>query len=354
MNQHADEALRGALERTAGGLDDNPERYDQVAARLRRRRQRQAVAGVAAAVLLVAGSAFLVTGLPRTGEGEPAGDAATASCPAPVDSVPRPEYPGGWQSEPLVPENPVAVRVCGLLDITLDRDLDRLVSALNSLPPTETVDWACTDEYPGPPYHLVFEYADRDPVTALLEQGNCRTVQVGDQLRLQSDPLIKELVYELAEAQRWEDAPADPPDPTCPDPSTLTRPVGDDIPRPRFDAFMESSIESVPYPAVSVAVCRYDSTDPRSARLVADELVTDGAEEARRLVNDQSPENPFWSCDPPEGWFDVLVFSDEAGGMYEVLAGRGDCRLFYSAFDLSDEPDPGLREWLDATLGDPE
>jgi hypothetical protein len=353
MNQHVDEALRGALERTAAGLDDNPQRYEQVAARRRRRRQRRAMAGVAVAVLFVAGSAILATGSPRTGEGEPAVDPAPASCPAPAEAVQRPDYRGG-QDGPLVPADPVAVRVCGLFDVTLHSDLDRLVSAMNSLTPPPVADrWACTDEYPGPPYHLVFQYADGSGVTAMLEQGNCRTVQVGDQIRVQT-ALIKDLVYELAEAQRLAEAPADPPDPTCPDPGTLTRPVGDDPTPPRFDAILEASIESVPYPAVSVAVCRYDSSDPRTAELVSDELVTDGAEEARRLVNDQSPEIPFWTCDPPEGWFDVLVFADEAGGMYEVRAGRGDCKVFYSASDLSDEPDPGLREWLDATLGDPE
>jgi hypothetical protein len=73
----------------------------------------------------------------------------------------------------------------------------------------------------------------------------------------------------------------------------------------------------------------------------------------RELVNGQGPEIPFWSCEPPAGSWDVLVFADAAGGMYEVRVGRGECKLFYSAVDLSDGPEPALRQWLDDTLGGP-
>lgn len=353
MNTHVEAALREAMDRTANSVADNPQRYDQVATRVKRRRQRRIMAGMAATALLVTGSVMLAGGRLPTADGdEPAGDPPGNSCPPPVSSVQLPASAFRQQQDtPLVREDPVAVRVCGLFDATLDRDLDRLVAALNSTsPPPEP--WMCTAEVARRPYHLIFRYADGSEITAVLEQGNCRSVQVGDQVRMQSDQLIRDLVYEMAEAQRWADAPAEPPTPRCPDASTLTRPAGDLRTPPWYDAIGADPTESVPYEAVAVAVCRYDSTDPQTARLVADELVTDGAEQARALVNAQSPENSFWECEPPAGWFDVLMFADAAGGMYEVRVGRGDCKLFYSAAHLSGEPDPGLQRWLDDTLGE--
>lgn len=374
MNQQGDAALRRALEHLAEGVDDNPERYHQVAARVRVRRQ-QAFGGVAAAVLLVTGSAAVVANwLPTAEVSEPSADPPVIECPPPVatfpDPPPAPATPrptAAEQDGPLVPDGPAAVQVCGLrafrsLSIILDQNLERLVAALNALPttmqagpPASPGAWVCTQEMPLPLYHLVFAYPDGSEVTALLEPTNCRRVGVDGQVRVQSHgQMIHDLVYEMAERQRLAEVPSDPPDPTCPDPTTLTRPVDDPTP-PRYDAYIVNAANaSVPYPAVEVAVCRYSSTDPQAARLVADTLVIDAgeAERARELVNGQEPETPYWSCEPPAGWFDVLVFTDTGGGLYEVRVGRGDCKLFYSGVRLSDAPEPALRAWLDNTLSD--
>jgi hypothetical protein len=346
MNQHADAVLRSALERTADGLEDNPERYDQVAARVRRRQRRVIGVGGAFAAVLLLTLGFAVAFGAGQPQRSPAGDPAAIDCGSPV-AVPAPE------SARFVPEGAVAVRPCGLVDITIRQDVDRLVAALSRLEqPVPGGEPACADVYNGPPYQLRFAYPDGRQLVATVERTACPPiVQVGDRVRLLGGSEITDLVYELAEAQRWADAPTDPPDPACPDPRTLTRPTGDESTPPRFDALVVNPTQSVPYPAVAVAVCRYDSTDPSTARLVTSALVTDGAERARELVNGQGPEIPFWSCDPPAGWFDVLVFADEAGGTYEVRVGRGDCQLFYSAHWLSDEPEPALRQWLDDTLG---
>lgn len=204
MNGDTGTALRGALERMAGGLDDNPERYEQVAARVRRRRQRRVASGMAAAVLLIAGSVTAVaTGFPAMEDGEQVGTAPDNDCPAPVETAGPQALPSVEQAGPLVPEGPIAVRVCGPLDTTLRRDLDRLVAAINQAsPPPPPDQWFCTEEFPQPLYHLVFAYPDGSQMTAIVEPGNCRTIRVGDQIRLQGRTVIAGLVEELAEEQR--------------------------------------------------------------------------------------------------------------------------------------------------------
>lgn len=106
----------------------------------------------------------------------------------------------------------------------------------------------------------------------------------------------------------------------------------------------------------AVVVLRFfeDRTAPETAAVLATStVVTDGVQVALDLVEQQGPESPFWSCEPPAGSFDVLVFADRAGGQYEVRIGRGECRLVWSELKLSDEPHPALQQWPDDTLGGP-
>jgi hypothetical protein len=70
----------------------------------------------------------------------------------------------------------------------------------------------------------------------------------------------------------------------------------------------------VPYEAVAVAVCRYPSTDPESAVLATYQVVTDGVEHARELVNAHRSQDMHRPCEPSTGSYDVLVLSDRAGG----------------------------------------
>lgn len=115
--------------------------------------------------------------------------------------------------------------------------------------------------------------------------------------------------------------------------------------------------QTVPYPAAAVAACRYDSTDPQTARLVTQRLVADGAERARGLVNalaelERTVDSDGARCDPPAGWWDVLVFADAAGGRYEVRVGRGECEFIWSKGLTTDARAPELDQWLDETLGE--
>lgn len=194
-----------------------------------------------------------------------------------------------------------------------------------------------------------------DRVTALVEPTGCPTVQIGDQLRVQAAQPLVELVWELTDTQRLADASASLQPPGCPDPTTVTPPSADypDTP-PRYEAYLPTGGQPVPVPVSAVAVCRYSSTYPDTADLVTSTVVAGaGAGTARDLVNAQDALGGArrWHCEPPDGSFDVLVFVDAAGGRYEVRLGRGECRVFYSASRLSDEPEPALQQWVDDTLG---
>ncbi|MGH3737585.1 MAG: hypothetical protein ACRDT6_18545 [Micromonosporaceae bacterium] len=369
MNQPTEDTLRAALARTAEGLDDNPERYRQVAVRAARRRRQAMLGTFAGVIVLVVGAALAFAAVRPDQSLPPATDGTGTDCPAPSGG---PDVEPDADAWPDLPTGAEWARACvggrpgfeggkdeQLARIIIHTDVDKIIKELNKLESMPS-DGGCTDDL-GILYDLVLSYPDGRRYVARIEAYGCGRVQIGDQVRVGGQALVP-MIAKAAERQRLAEPPAQIPEPSCPEPASVTRPVGEESDRPQFDAIAAGigpggeeagNPPPVPYEARAVAVCRYSSSDPAKAALTSHKIVTDGAEQARGLVNQQGPEEPAWSCEPPAGSFDVLVFSDQVGGRYEIRLGRGDCKLFYSAYHLSDEPHPQLRAWVDQTLGGP-
>lgn len=232
MSEDIERGLRGALRRATDGLTDNPDRYDEVARRVRRRRT-GAIAGITSAVVLLAaigGFALANQGGDSGKNGntvvanEPKVDELDLTCEAPSGGPVRPKATSG---KPFVRDGAVAARLCpalpddpqsnvkpdqALLNLRLHSGAAQLVATLNKLPAFDPAAFCTMDM--GPSYDLLLVYGDGKKVTVTFNAYGCGVAKSGAEFRMDAGKLHEQFA-DLAKKEK----PATPSALSCPAPS---------------------------------------------------------------------------------------------------------------------------------------
>jgi hypothetical protein len=265
------------------------------------------------------------------GEFAPAGATGARLCPRP---------------ESAQPGQPVSAEVSS---VVLDKErAATVVSKLNQLPAADP-NAMCTMEM-GATYDLMLGYPDGRELRVTFEGYGCGFAKAGSKFRMNAGELANQIAGE-ADAQRLATPPDGPTVPECRVPEKLL--PGDGGQRSQlYGALVRDPDTALPHQPAAGLLCRYSSSDGEDAKLTGQQPLT--AAETRQLYAalNASAKDRVPTCDWQSytGPVDIAMFTDRAGGQYELRLLRGTCATLFDANGVA-KASPEVLALVDQVLG---